>query len=87
MSRAVTTDIGKVDLRVPRDRNGSFEPVTVAKGQRRLAGLSANVISLYTEDMTTGDIQPHALDIYGDPPLLDQLTLVTSVMASRTTDG
>src|SRR5438270_10202691 len=44
--KTVTTDIGKVSLRVPRDRNATFEPVTVPKGQRRLDGLSSQVISL-----------------------------------------
>src|SRR5438270_12674944 len=43
--KTVTTDIGKVDLRVHRDRNASFEPVTVPKGQRRLDGLAGQVIS------------------------------------------
>src|SRR6516162_8739550 len=62
--KTVTTDIGKVELRVPRDRNASFEPVSVAKGQRRLEGLSAQVISLYAKGMSTGDIQSHLLEIY-----------------------
>ena len=44
--KTVTTEVGKVGLRVPRDRNASFDPVTVRKGQRRLDGLTANVISL-----------------------------------------
>src|SRR6478672_3270907 len=42
--KTVTTEIGKVNLRVPRDRNASFDPVTVPKGERRLDGLAANVI-------------------------------------------
>ena len=63
--RRVTTEIGQVDLRVPRDRNGSFDPVTVPKGQRRLDGLTGNVITLYAKGMTTGDIQAHLLEIYG----------------------
>src|SRR4029450_3352026 len=58
------TEIGKVDLRVPRDRNASFEPQTVRKGQRRLDGLTGNVISLYAKGMTTGDIQAHLAEIY-----------------------
>ena len=61
----MTTEIGKVELRVPRDRNASFEPVTVRKGQRRLDGLTGNVISLYAKGMTTGDIQAHLAEIYG----------------------
>ena len=47
--KRVKTDIGEVDLRVPRDRAGTFEPVTVPKHQRRLDGLSGNVISLYAK--------------------------------------
>ena len=47
--KTVTTEIGKVAIDVPRDRNGSFEPVTVPKGQRRLDGLNTNVISLYAK--------------------------------------
>jgi putative transposase len=52
--KTVKTEIGEVDLRVPRDRDGSFEPATVRKGQRRLDGLAGNVISLYAKGMTTG---------------------------------
>jgi putative transposase len=57
--KQVTTEIGPVDLRVPRDRNATFDPVTVPKGQRRLDGLTGNVVSLYAKGMTTGDIQAH----------------------------
>jgi transposase-like protein len=78
--KTVTTDIGKVDLRVPRDRNGSFEPVTVPKGQRRLAGLSANVISLYAKGMTTGDIQAHLFDIYGTEISRDTISRITDAI-------
>jgi putative transposase len=59
------TDVGDVELLVPRDRNGTFEPRTVPKHQRRLDGLTGNVISLYAKGMTTGDIQAHLLEIYG----------------------
>jgi transposase-like protein len=78
--KTVTTDIGKVDVRVPRDRNGSFEPVTVAKGERRLAGLSANVISLYAKGMTTGDIQAHLFDIYRTEISRDTISRITDAV-------
>jgi hypothetical protein len=61
----VTTDVSKVELKVPRDRNASLEPVTVPKRGRRLEGLSAQVISLYAKDMSTGDIQAHLAVLYG----------------------
>ena len=44
--KTVTTEVSRIDLRVPRDRTGTFEPVTVPKHQLRLDGLSGNVISL-----------------------------------------
>jgi putative transposase len=63
--KTVVTEIGEIGLRVPRDRAGTFEPVTVPKYQRRLDGLSGNVISLYAKGLTTGDIQQHLFEIYG----------------------
>lgn len=62
--KTVTTEVGKVDLLVPRDREGLFDPQTVPKHQRRLDGLSGNVISLYAKGLTTGDIQAHLEEIY-----------------------
>ena len=60
----MTTETGRFDLAVPRDRAGTFEPVTVPKHRRRLEGLSANVISLYAKVLTTGEIQAHLAEIY-----------------------
>jgi transposase-like protein len=78
--KTVTTDIGKVDLRVPRDRNASFEPVTVPKGQRRLDGLSAQVISLYAKGMSTGDIQAHLGEMYGTDISRDTISRITDAV-------
>ena len=78
--KTVTTEIGKVDLRVPRDRNASFDPVTVPKGQRRLDGLSGNVISLYAKGMTTGDIQAHLAEIYGTDISRDTISRITDAV-------
>jgi putative transposase len=62
--KTVTTEIGQVEVQMPRDRLGTFEPVTIPKHVRRLDGLSGNVISLYAKGMTTGDIQAHLAEIY-----------------------
>ncbi len=78
--KTVTTEIGQVDLRVPRDRNGSFDPITVPKGQRRLDGLTGNVISLYAKGMTTGDIQAHLLEIYGTEISRDTISRITDAV-------
>lgn len=78
--KTVTTEIGKVDLRVPRDRNGTFDPVTVRKGERRLDGLTGNVISLYAKGMTTGDRQAHLAEIYGTDISRDTISRITDAV-------
>lgn len=75
--KTVVTEIGEVELRVPRDRQGSFEPVTVPKYQRRLDGLAGNVISLYAKGLTTGDIQQHLLEIYGTEVSRETISKIT----------
>jgi len=78
--KTVTTEIGKVGLRVPRDRNASFDPVTVRKGQRRLDGLTGNVISLYAKGMTTGDIQAHLAEMYDTEISRDTISRITDAV-------
>jgi putative transposase len=55
--KTVLTDAGAVDLAVPRDRNRTFEPQIVRKGQTRLEGFNKPINALYTRGMTTGDIR------------------------------
>jgi putative transposase len=62
-AKTVLTDVGAVDLTVPRDRNGSFEPQIVRKGQTRLEGFNDRIIALYARGMTARDIpRPSARD-------------------------
>jgi transposase-like protein len=75
--KTVTTEIGQVELAVPRDRAGTFEPVTVPKYQRQLDGLAANVISLYGKGMTTGEIQAHLEEIYGTTISRETISKIT----------
>ena len=75
--KTVTTEIGQVGLRVPRDREGTFEPVTVPKHQRRLEGLSGNVISLYAKGLTTGEIQAHLAEIYDTEVSRETISKIT----------
>jgi putative transposase len=78
--KTVTTEIGKVSLRIPRDRNATFDPVTVPKGQRRLDGLSGQIISLYAKGMSTGDIQAHLAEIYGTDISRDTISRITDAI-------
>jgi transposase-like protein len=64
-AKTVTTDIGPVDIEVPRDREGSFEPKIVAKRQRRLTGVDEMVLSLSAKGLTHGEISAHLAEVYG----------------------
>ena len=60
----ITDNAGPVDIEVPRDRAGTFEPVIVAKHQRRLYGVDEIVLSLTAKGLTTGEISAHFADIF-----------------------
>lgn len=75
--KTVKTEIGDVDINVPRDRNSAFEPQIVKKHQRRFEGFDDKIISMYARGMTTRDIQGHLMDIYGvevSPDLISDVT-------------
>ena len=75
--KTVLTDVGAVDLAVPRDRNGTFEPQIVRTGQTRLEGFNERIIALYARGMTTRDIRAHLREIYGvevSPDLISRVT-------------
>jgi putative transposase len=64
-AKTVLTDIGPVELEVPRDRDASFEPQLVKKRQRRLSGVDSMVISLSAKGLTHGEICAHLAEVYG----------------------
>jgi transposase-like protein len=63
--KSVLTDIGPVEVAIPRDREGTFEPQIVRKRQRRLSGLDSLVISLSAKGLTHGEICAHLAEVYG----------------------
>ena len=76
-TKTVKGDSGELEIDVPRDRNGAFEPKLVRKGQRRLPGFDEKVIALYARGMTTREIQGHLKDLYGveiSPTLVTNVT-------------
>ncbi|WNF28790.1 IS256 family transposase [Streptomyces sp. C11-1] len=64
-AKTVLTDVGLVEIAVPRDREGSFEPKIVKKRQKRLSGVDEMVISLAAKGLTTGEVQAHLAEVYG----------------------
>jgi len=70
-------DFGTLPLEVPRDRNASYEPKIIAKGQTRFAGFDDKIISLYARGMTTREIGQHLEEIYQvevSPGLISSVT-------------
>lgn len=68
---------GEMPLTVPRDRDGSFEPELVKKGQTRIDGIDDKIIGLYAHGLTVRDIQAHLEDLYGlkvSPDLISRVT-------------
>ncbi len=64
-SKTVLAEDQALDLKIPRDRQGRFEPALIAKYQRRLPGFDAKVIVMYARGMTTREIQATLLELYG----------------------
>jgi putative transposase len=62
-AKTVFTEIGPVQIEVPRDRDGSFEPVIVPKRKRRLDGVDEIVLSLTVRGLTTGEVAAHFNDV------------------------
>jgi putative transposase len=81
--KTVLTDIGSVDLAVPRDRNGSFEPQIVRKGQTRLDGFNDRIIALYARGMTVRDIRAHLAEMYQVEVSPDLISRVTGAVAEE----
>lgn len=80
----VTDSVGPVRIEVPRDRDGSFEPVVVRKRQRRLPGVDEVVLSLYARGLTTGEISAHFQEIYGADVSRETVSRITErVMAEK----
>lgn len=75
--KVLLTEAGAVDLDVPRDRNGDFEPKIVPKGTTRLKGFNDRIVSLYARGMTVRDVRSHLEEIYGvdvSPDLISKVT-------------
>ena len=73
----LTHATGEVELEVPRDRDGSFEPVIVKKRQRRLTEVDEIVLSLYARGLTTGEISAHFAQIYGASVSKETISRIT----------
>jgi len=82
-TKTVFTEIGPVEIEVPRDRDGSFEPAIVRKRQRRLDGVDQIVLSLTARGLTTGEIAAHFADVYGATVSKDTISRITDAVVEQ----
>jgi putative transposase len=82
-AKTVLTEVGEVELEVPRDRDGSFEPKIVRKRQRRMSGVDELVISLAAKGLTTGEIAAHLADVYGAEVSKDTISRITEAVVEE----
>ena len=75
--KTVRSEDGAFEIEVPRDRDGSFEPRLIAKGQTRIDGLDDKIIAMYARGMSVRDIRGHLEELYGlevSPDLISRVT-------------
>jgi len=75
--KTIQSQMGKTEIKVPRDRNGEFEPQLIEKYQNRSDGLEHKIVAMYAKGMSTRDIEDHLRDIYGidaSPALISRIT-------------
>jgi transposase-like protein len=82
----LTEASGQVEIDVPRDRAGTFEPQIVRKRQRRLNGVDEIVLSLYAKGLTTGEISAHFADIYGASVSKETISRITDKVIEEMND-
>ncbi len=82
----LTESSGHVEIEVPRDRAGTFEPQIVRKRQRRLSGVDEIVLSLYAKGLTTGEISAHFAEIYGASVSKETVSRITDRVLEEMAD-
>jgi len=85
-AKTVLTELGPVEIDVPRDRDGTFEPVIVRKRQRRLDSIDEIVLSLTARGLTTGEISAHFHDVYGASVSKDTVSRITDKVSEEMTE-
>jgi putative transposase len=85
-SKTVLTDVGPVEITVPRDRDASFEPKIVKKRQKRLTGVDEMVISLAAKGLTTGEISAHLAEVYGAEVSRQTISTITDKVVEGMTE-
>ena len=78
--KTVTTDTGKLELEIPRDRQSSFDPQLIARYQRRFPGFDEKIVSMYARGMSVREIAGHLRDLYGIDASPDLISAITDAV-------
>src|SRR4051794_10129652 len=79
-AKTILAEDGEIEIAVPRDRAGSFEPQLIQKGQTRFDGFDDKILSLYARGMTVREIQGHLAELYGTEVSPDLISRVTDAV-------
>ncbi len=85
-TKTVRSDQGAMEVHVPRDREGSFEPKLVGKHERHFDGFDDKILSMYARGMSTRDIQAHLREMYGVDVSPDLVSRVTDAVVEELTE-
>jgi len=84
--KTIKSELGETEIRVPRDRNGEFEPQLIEKRQTRTEDLENRVLAMYSKGMTTRDIEDHLRDIYGVEASASMISRITDKVMPAVTE-
>ena len=82
-SKQVRSSLGEIDLNVPRDRKGEYEPLIIKKRQKDITGMEDKIISMYAKGMSCRDIQDHLNSIYGVEVSCESISRITDNVLER----
>ena len=78
--KTVTTETGRIELAIPRDRQATFDPQLIARYQRRFPGFDDKIVSMYARGMSTREIVAHLRELYGIEVSPDLISAVTDAV-------
>jgi transposase-like protein len=85
-TKTLQTQMGKAEIKVPRDRNGEFEPHLIEKYQTKSNDIEKQIIAMYAKGMSTRDIEDHLRDIYGIDASASLISRITDKIIPQMTE-
>jgi putative transposase len=84
--KTIKSEMGETEIKVPRDRNGEFDPQLITKRQTRTDDLENRILAMYSKGMTTRDIEDHLRDIYGVEASASMISRITDKIMPAVTE-